>query len=302
MDEVGGRTYGTTMLADLPPGSESTLLLGYFPNLVEHTQICQAALEHKIRRIVFRRASYEHGSFFSARDHGRLADYETLGVDVYWCHDARRHVATHVFRGLRGFFMEPRMVDRFRSALIFAGYGSSKPLSTEEAAKLRHLFEHLRAFFGEDIAIMTGGGPGAMQQATDIAQEMGMLVGASFIETVDQQTNQTAEFYQTFQGRSRQARQRWFEIASFHLFFMGGVGTLEEVGLTLTDMKLGVIERSPLVFFGRYAGETYWDSLQRQFETMVEVGRAPRWVTENVLVTDDPRAIPRFYKDVLELG
>ncbi len=72
------------------------------------------------------------------------------------------------------------------------------------------------------------------------------------------QTNQTAAFYQTFQGRSRQARQRWFEVASFHLFFMGGVGTLEEVGLTLTDMKLGVIELSPLVFFGRLDGKPYW--------------------------------------------
>jgi len=300
--EGGGDTYGTAMLADLAPGAQATLLLGYFPNLVEHTQICQAALENKVQRIVFRRASYEHGTFFSARDHGRLADYETLGVRVFWCNDARRHLATHVFRGLRGFFMDASKVDRFRSALIFAGYGSSKPLSNEEADKLRLLFENLRAFFGGDIAIMTGGGPGAMQQATDIAQEMGMLVGASFIETVDQQTNQTAEFYQTFQGRSRQARQRWFEIASFHLFFMGGVGTLEEVGLTLTDMKLGVIERSPLVFFGRHDGQTYWDSLQRQFATMVEVGRAPPWVTENVLVTDDPDAIPRFYKDILELG
>ena len=83
---------------------------------------------------------------------------------------------------------------------------------------------------------------------------------------------------------------------------MGGVGTLEEVGLTLTDMKLGVIERSPLVFYGRHDGERYWEHLRRQFATMVEVGRAPAWLTENVLVTDDPDEIPRFYKRILELG
>ena len=35
---------------------------------------------------------------------------------------------------------------------------------------------------------------------------------------------------------------------------------------------------------------------------MVEVGRAPEWLTENVLVTDDPDEIPRFYKRILELG
>ena len=302
VDGLERERYGTCVLEHVPLGARATLLLGYFPNLVEHTQICAAALEGKVERIVFRRASYEHGSFLSARDHGRLADYETLGLEVVWCNDGRRHVASHVFRGLRGFFMQPKDVERFRSALIFAAYGSSKLLSDAEADKVARLLTNLRSFFGEDIAIMTGGGPGAMQQATDIAQGMGMMVGASFIETVDQKTNQTAEFYQTFQGRSRQARQRWFEVASFHLFFMGGVGTLEEVGLTLTDMKLGVIELSPLVFFGRHDGATYWDAQRRQFETMVEAGRAPAWLRDHVLVTDDPDAIPRFYKQVLELG
>ena len=129
-----------------------------------------------------------------------------------------------------------------------------------------------------------------------------MLVGASFIETVDQKTNQTAAFYQTFQGRSRQARQRWFEVASFHLFFMGGVGTLEEVGLTLTDMKLGVIDLSPLVFFGRHEGESYWQRLRDQFEIMVAAGRAPGWLGENTFVTDDPDQVAPFYKRILEVG
>lgn len=302
VDGADGRLYGTRILDGVERDAGGTLLLGYFPNLVEHTEICAAALAGKIRRIIFRRASYEHGSFLSARDHGRLADYEALGLEVFWCNDERRHVATHVFRGLRGFFMEPRNVERFKASLIIAAYGSAKLIAAEEAEKVERLVENLRAFFGEDIAFMTGGGPGSMQQTTDIAQSLGMLVGASFIETVDQETNQTAEFYQTFQGRSRQARQRWFEVASFHLFFMGGVGTLEEVGLTLTDMKLGVIELSPLVFFGRHDGATYWKSLERQFKTMVAAGRAPEWLRDRVLVTDDPDRIAPFYKQTLELG
>lgn len=296
------RAYGTCNLERIPEGAGVTLLLGYFPNLIEHTQICQAALGDRVKRVIFRRASYEHGSFLSARDHGRLADFEALGVEVFWCNDERRHLATHVFRGLRGYFMEPSVVDRFRSALIFAAYGSAKLLAEAEGDKVRALLANLRRFFGEDIAVLTGGGPGAMQQATDLAQEMDMLVGASFIETVDQKTNKTAAFYQTFQGRSRQARQRWFEVASFHLFFMGGVGTLEEVGLTLTDMKLGVIELSPLIFFGRHDGERYWERLAAQFATMVEAGRAPGWLSEYVLMTDDPDEVPRFYKRILELG
>ncbi len=302
VDGADGRIYGTCVLNGVEPQQGGTVLLGYFPNLVEHTQICSAALAGKIKRIIFRRASYEHGCFLSARDHGRLADYEALGLEVFWCNDERRHVAAHVFRGLRGFFMEPHIVPRFKSSLIFAAYGSAKAISDEEVDKIQRLVHNLRDFFGADIAFMTGGGPGSMQQTTDIAQSLGSLVGASFIETVDQETNQTAEFYQTFQGRSRQARQRWFEVASFHLFFMGGVGTLEEVGLTLTDMKLGVIDLSPLVFFGRHEGGRYWLNLQAQFETMVAAGRAPEWLRDHVLVTDDPDSVSAFYKRTLELG
>ncbi len=83
---------------------------------------------------------------------------------------------------------------------------------------------------------------------------------------------------------------------------MGGVGTLEEVGLTLTDMKLGVIELSPLVFFGMHGDKAYWDDLRRQFEVMVEEKRAPEWLLTHSLMTDDPDEVVAFYKRRLTLG
>lgn len=292
---------GAQILAELPDGAGATLLLGYFPNLIEHTEICAAALRGRVARIVFRRASFEHGHFLSSRDHGRLADYEGLGVQVFWCNEPRGHIVRHVFRGLRGYFTTPDKVDRFRSSLIFAIYGSTRPMGERAVHQVERLLANLCALFGNDIGILTGGGPGAMQQVTDIAQDMGLLVGSSFIETIDQEPNQTAEFYQTFQARSRQARQRWFEIASLHLFLVGGVGTLEEIGLTLTDMKLGVIETSPLVFFDG-SGDDYWGGLRTQLAEMVAQGRMPAWLFEHVLMTSDPDAVPRFYKQSLRLG
>lgn len=293
---------GTQMLEQLPDGAGATLLLGYFPNLIEHSQICAAALRKAIRRIVFRRASFEHGPFLSARDHGRLADYEGLGLEVFWCNEDRGHIVRHVFRGLRGYFTTPDKVDRFGSCLIFAIYGSTRPLSERAVSQIERLLENLRALFGSDIGILTGGGPGAMQQVTDIAHRLGLMVGSSFIETVDQTTNQSAEFYQTFQARSRQARQRWFEIASFHLFLVGGVGTLEEIGLTLTDMKLGVIETGPLVFFDGTENGLYWEGLREQLAHMARQERVPSWLIDQILMTTDPDAVPRFYKQALRLG
>jgi predicted Rossmann-fold nucleotide-binding protein len=294
--------FGTRLLDDVAPGAGVALFMRYFPNLFEHLSICNAALEGKVKRILFRHASYEHGMFLSARDHGRLADYHSLGLDVLWCSDVRKHVATHVYRGLRGYFTEPAKIELFKTPLIVAIYGSTRPLPENDVANLERLLVNLKAFFGGSIAILTGGGPGAMQQATDIAHALQIPVGANFIETVDQRTNQTADFYQTFQGRSRHSRQRWFEVASFHIFCTGGVGTLEEVGLTFTDMKLGVIELSPIVFFGASGDDPYWWPLRRQLEVMVAHARAPNWLKSHVLMTSDPDEIPQFYRRTLGLG
>ena len=142
----------------------------------------------------------------------------------------------------------------------------------------------------------------SMQQVTATAHRLGLMVGSSFIETMDQETNKSADFYQTFQARSRQSRQRWFEIASFHLFLIGGVGTLEEIGLTLTDMKLGVIESSPIVFLDSSGGDFYWQGLKDQFTRMARAGRMPTSLLDNILMTADPDEVPRFYKKALRLG
>jgi predicted Rossmann-fold nucleotide-binding protein len=294
--------YGTSILTDLPEGARATLLLGYFPNLFEHLDICQAARAGTVSRLVFRRASYEHGSFFSANDQSRLADYEALGLDVRWCNDEREHMAVHVFRGLRGFFMEPHCVEKFRRSLIIAIYGSAKALEPSEEERLDELLQHLHRMFGDNLSFLTGGGPGAMQFATDCAHRLGLLAGANYIETVDQETNKQSDYYQAFQDVSRHNRQRWFEVASFQLFCVGGVGTLEEIGMTLTDMKLGVIEPAPLVFFGAADDGPYWDPLRLQLERIVECGRGPGWLYDNVLMTSDAAKVPSFYKRVLQLG
>ena len=294
--------FGTSLLQEVPVGSRATVLLGCFPNLLEHLDVCRAAVERRIHRIVFRRASWEHGPFLSAKDHARLADYASLGLEVFWCNDDWGHLAVHTFRGLRGYFVEPQTEARFQNALIIAIYGSARPLTDVDVRKLRELLTGLKGLFGDNLAILTGGGPGAMQQASEIAHDLGLLVGANYIETVDQGTNKDADFYQCFQDISRHNRQRWFEIASFQIFCTGGLGTLEEIGLTMTDMKLGVIEMSPVVFFGQHGDSPYWEPLRRQFRNMVQDKRAPDWIDKHVLMTDDPAAVPPFYKRILEIG
>ncbi|MCO6456354.1 MAG: LOG family protein [Pirellulaceae bacterium] len=298
----GISAFGTRMLEELPAQERATVLIQHFPNLSEHLDLISAAQKGKIERIIFQKASFEHGPFLSSRDHARLADYADLGVDVLWCNDVRRHLAVHVFRGHRGFFCELDAVDNFKQALVIAVYGSSRELPPVEARRLRRLVKALHDFFGDDLAIMTGGGPGAMQQASTFARDHGLLVGASYLEIEDQQTNQLAEFYQVFQENCRHSRQRWFEIAGFHIFCIGGVGTLEEIGVTLTDIKLGLADGTPLIFFGHRENGLYWQPLVTQLQQIAESGRGPEWLRTHVLVTDEPDAVIAFYKEKLDLG
>jgi len=294
--------FGTKALRELEANSNATLLLTHFPNLAEHLDIAAAAAEGKIRRLIFQKASFEHGPFLSSRDHARLVDYTDLGVDVFWCNEHRHHVAVHVFRGHRGFFCELHKVDGFKNALVVATYGSSRSLPEAEAEKVRGLIAALRNFFGEDLAILTGGGPGAMREASEIAKSLDLLVGASFLEIENQQPNQIADFYQVFQENCRHSRQRWFEISSFHIFLLGGVGTLEEIGITLTDIKLGITDGTPLVFFGKARDELYWAHLVEQLRLFAAEHRGPEWLRTHVLVTDNPEEVISFYKRILSLG
>ena len=295
--------FGTHVLKDLADGAEATVLMKFFPNLKEHLQLLRAADQKQISRLVFQQASFEHDRFLSARDHARLADYEDLGVEVLWCNDDRGHLVVHRYRGRRGFFCELDKVDRFDQALLIAVYGSVKELPPVEFEKLKKLLSHFRDFFGPDVALITGGGAGAMKQATDFGRSLNLLVGASYLEIEDQKGNPTADFYQCFQENCRHSRQRWFEISSFQIFCLGGLGTMEEVGMTLTDMKLNVIDRAPVIFFGRREDQSlYWENLRQQMEVIAAEGRGPDWLRTHVLMTDDADEVISFYRQTLGLG
>lgn len=296
--------YDIAILRQIARRAGATVLLRYFPNVIEHIQLCRAASEGRIKRIVFREASFEHGPFLSAHDHSRLADYEALGVEVLWCNDIFKEVALHIYRGRgpRGFFVPLPNVSDFATRLVIAVYGSTLALSEKQYAPFKQLLEKLSAFFAGQVALLTGGGPGAMQQAADIGKSLGLAVGCNFLEIVDQQLKGSKDFYQTFQQTARHFRQRWFDISSFQLFCIGGLGTMEEIGLTLTDMKLSVTDRGPLVFFGRSREDLYWSHLREQLNVIVEEKRGPAWLSTHVLMTDDPDEVISFYERVLELG
>jgi predicted Rossmann-fold nucleotide-binding protein len=255
----------------------------------------------ELRVIVFEEATSERGPFFSERDHVRMADLLDFGVEIYWCNETFRRVSRLCLKDRRAFFVPVECAERFDDAFVIAIYGSTIELTPEASTKVCELLSKLRELFGENVSFLTGGGGGLMKLVLDTGAGLGCMVGSNFLENADQNLDSAVGFYQTFQSSARHMRQRWFEVARFHLFCIGGVGTLEEIGLTLTDIKLGLLNTEPVVFFGASDTGLYWHDLRAQLNRIVAEGRGPRWLKTNVLVTDSPEKVVAFYEHILRL-
>jgi predicted Rossmann-fold nucleotide-binding protein len=282
---------------DAAPENADTLVLDYFPALLEQIELVTRMADLKLRRIIFRRASRTHGYFLSSNAHARLDTFNAIGLQIYWYDDLTRDLYLHTYKKEHGFFVREEIARRFQESTLLAFYGSAIGLEQQDTDRISSLVDKLTKFIGTNLGVLTGGGGGVMRLATDQARGKGALTGACFLELEAQPPELGVDFFNTFQESSRHFRQKWFEAADFCIFNVGGVGTLEEVGIELCNLKLGIRPRVPYVFFNA----KFWGDLRRQLRTMISTKRAPAWVADYVLFTDDPDEVVAFYRKKLQV-
>jgi predicted Rossmann-fold nucleotide-binding protein len=293
--------YATSSLGGMVGKTPAAAVMKYFPNLVEHRDIINLAAEGRLKALYFYDASSEHGPFLSQEDHSRLQEYHAFGVAVYWVCGLNRRLMVHTMRDGKGYFVDPERLADFHKSMLFAFYGSNQPLTQEGTDRLGGLMDALVAFWGHNIGIVTGGGSGVMEVANTLARERGILSGANFLEITDQPMITDVDFCQVFQATCRHSRQKWFEIASFPIFNVGGLGSLEELGITMCNMKLSITERVPIILFDTEGNQGFWDGMRRQITTMVQQTRAPAWIEDHLVITDDPARVIDVYRRQLQL-
>jgi predicted Rossmann-fold nucleotide-binding protein len=272
----------------------------YFPNIIEHRDIINFVSEGKIEALYFFEPSCEHGPFLSQMDHNRLQEYHAFGLDVYWVSGLNGQLMVHTIRDGMGYFVVPERVADFHKSMLFAFYGSNQRLSPAGVSRLGQLLDALIGFWGKNIGIVTGGGSGVMEQANTLARERGILSGANFLDITDQSMTTDVDFCQVFQSTCRHSRQKWFEVAPFAIFNIGGLGSLEELGITLCNMKLSILEPVPVILFDTEGG-SYWKGIEHQIREMVVQGRAPAWIEDNITIAGDPEAVIDAYRNRLQL-
>jgi predicted Rossmann-fold nucleotide-binding protein len=292
---VGHRTMIQAL--DDAPENADTLVLECFPNLMEQIELLSRLGDLKLKRIIFRKASRTHGYFFSSHAHGRLDTLHSVGIQVHWYDELTKDLYSHTYKKDHGFFVREEIARRFDEATILAFYGSAVGLDQKDTDRIASLVDKLTSFIGYNLGVLTGGGGGVMRLATDQARAKGALTGACFLELEAQPPELGVDFFNTFQESSRHFRQKWFEAADFCVFNVGGVGTLEEIGIELCNLKLGIRPRIPYVFFN----SEFWGDLRRQLHTMIQSKRAPAWMADYMLFTDDPDEVVAFYRKKLQV-
>ncbi len=296
--EQSARSFRTLIQAlDHAPDNADTLLVDYFPNLMEHVELLTRIPELKLKRIIFRQPSRTHGFFLSGEAHARLDTYFNINLDVYWYNGDLKEIYLHTYKKGHGFFIREELGKLFQESTILAIYGSAVEVGSDQTARIAALIGKLTEFIGPKVGILTGGGGGVMRLATDQARRNQALTGACFLELEAQQPELGVDFFNTFQDTSRHNRQKWFEVADFCIFNVGGVGTLEEIGIEMCNLKLGIRPRVPYIFYG----SGYWTDLRKQIREMIRTGRTPAWMGDYILFSDDPDEVVAFYRKTLQV-
>ena len=293
--------YATSRIQQAVRKIPAVLAVKYFPNIIEHRDIINATCEGKLKALYFYEPSCEHGPFLSQQDHHRLEEYHAFGLEVYWVSGLNGRLMKHTMRDGMGYFVAPERIADFHKSMLFAFYGSNQRLSTLGEKRLGTLMDALIDFWGQRIGIVTGGGSGVMEQANSLARKRGILSGANFLDITDQSMTTDVDFCQVFQATCRHSRQKWFEIASFPIFNVGGLGSLEELGITLCNMKLSILDPVPVILFDTEAAGNFWSGIDGQINEMVNRGRAPDWIKDNIVITDDPQTVTEVYRQRLQL-
>jgi len=296
----GGKHFGyRTVNQALRKGDADadTLVLDYFPSLTEHIEILARIQRLNLKRIVFRKATPMQDFFLSSDAHSRLETYDQLDIKVYWYNPYLNNIYLHVYKNNHGYFIKEEMVGRFLACTILAFYGSALEMNETEVRSITGLVEKMTHFFGPNVGILTGGGDGVMGLASDVGRSNNCLTGAAYLELEAQPPKVGVDFFNTFQEKNRHNRQKWFQVADFCIFNMGGAGTMEEIGIEICNLKLGIRPRVPYVFFH----PKYFRNLEQQFRLMAKKDRMPKWIEDYLLFSDDPDEIIEFYRKCLQV-
>lgn len=277
--------------------SQGILLSRHFPTPLLKRMLLNDQVGRSLKRIYFQFPSRTHDGYFSHEDRAFLVDLAKFGIPVYWVDEVSKQILQYVHKpdNDSGMFVPLDLVDDFRKATMFGVYGSNlQEGHFEKELKelllgilaMRDTMTHPLLCKTTPLALVTGGGPGAMEVGNRVAKSVGFLSCANIVDfrtkersvINEQKQNPYIEAKMTYRLDRLVERQAEFYL-DFPIFLPGGIGMDFEYTLEEVRRKTGATPANPILLFGSI---DYWrDKITSRFQLNMKTGtiKGSEWVS-----------------------
>ncbi|MDP1836573.1 MAG: LOG family protein [Chlamydiales bacterium] len=277
--------------------SQGVLLTRHFPSPLMKRLLLGDQIQTCLKGIYFQRPSSSSADFFSHEDRALLHDLYKFAIPVYWVDSHTKHILKYVERPYRdtGMFVPKESVDTFLRSTVFGIYGSNllEGVFEQELRKMlagilemRDKVSHSLLNADTPIALVTGGGPGAMEVGNRVARELNILSCANIVDfriadepvVNEQRANPYVEAKMTYRLDRLVERQAEFYL-DLPIFLTGGIGTDFEYSLEEVRRKVGATAATPIMLFG---DPDYWRAkITSRFKSNLAAGtiKGSEWLS-----------------------
>ena len=304
--------------------SQGILLTRYFPSPLMKRMLLGDQIQRGLKGIYFQFPSMTHLNYFSSEDRALLHDLDKFAIPVYWVDRGSDQILQYAQKPDRdsGLFVPLQEVEKFLKATLFGIYGSNL-IEGEAEYELRKLFQGILEMRTEvnhpllnknsPLALVTGGGPGAMAVGNKIAKELGILSCANIVDFTqkegailnEQLANPYVEAKMTYRLDKLVERQAEFNL-DFPIFVRGGIGTDFEYALEEVRRKVGAVSLTPVLLYGP---KEYWrEKITHRFQSNLKNGtiQGSEWVSNCFYAVENAQEgldiYAQFFKGTLRIG
>ena len=298
--------------------SDGVLFIRYFPSPLLKRFLLNPHVLRSLKAIYFQFPSLSNQYYFSTEDRTFLRDLYKCGMLIYWVDQQSETVLqfTQKYEGDAGMFVPKDQVKEYHDSTIFGIYGSNLiegnfEIELEVFLKgvldIRKDYDHKFLYPNKPLALVTGGGPGAMEVGNRVAKGLKILSCAHIIDFTpkdgsvvnEQLQNPYVEAKMTYRLDRLVERQAEFNL-DFPIFLMGGIGTDFELALEEVSRKVGVIQPLPILLFGE---KDYWKKkLTHRFKCNLESGtiKGSEWISNCFFVIQSGKQALKVFEDYIK--
>jgi hypothetical protein len=297
--------------------SQGILLSRYFPSPLLKKILLSDLVQRNLKGIYFKYPSRSMDDFFSQEDRAFLLDLYKFAIPVYWVDQTSKQILQYIVKPHKdsGMFVPLNLIEKFIKATFFGVYGSNLIEGSFEneleklligIKELKEKVNHPLLCKNTPLALLTGGGPGAMNIGNKVAKKLDLISCANIADFRSKGNNVNEQLINPYiDAKMTYTLDRLVERqAEFHLDFpiilMGGVGSDFEYSLEEVKRKTGACEATPVLLFGQ---KDYWIkkvTSRFQINLKTKTIKGSEWISNCFYCIQTADQGIRIYKDFFE--